>query len=58
MKKILLLLTASTFLAACAQGVDAAKRLEECVVYGNQDNNCEISTLDGQNTTDSNNTLN
>ncbi len=48
MKKLLLSLLAITLIAGCAQGVDAAKRLEKCVVDGNENNNCEISTLEGQ----------
>lgn len=48
MKKLLLSLLTITFIAGCAQGVDAAKRLEKCVVDGNENNNCEISTLEGQ----------
>lgn len=48
MKKLLLLLSTLSFLTACAQGVDAAKRLEKCVVDGNEQGNCEISTLEGQ----------
>lgn len=48
MKKILLSLAALSLLAACAQGVDAAKRLEKCVVDGNENGNCEVSTLEGQ----------
>lgn len=47
LKKVLLLITTTFFLSACAQGVDAAKRLEKCVVDGNQNNNCELSTLEG-----------
>ncbi|UNM96704.1 hypothetical protein MMG00_02275 [Ignatzschineria rhizosphaerae] len=47
MKKMLLSLVTLFLLTACAQGVDAAKRLETCVVDGNQNGNCEISTLEG-----------
>lgn len=35
-------------MTGCAQGVDTAKRLEKCVVYGNEDGNCEVSTLEGK----------
>ena len=51
MKKGRLLITTiatALLLSACAQGVDAAKRLEKCVIDGNQNNNCELSTLEGK----------
>ncbi|WP_143436876.1 hypothetical protein [Ignatzschineria sp. F8392] len=51
MKKGRLLITTvatALLLSACAQGVDAAKRLEKCVIDGNQNNNCELSTLEGR----------
>lgn len=47
MKNVLLALATLTFLTACAQGVDAVERLGTCVIDGNQDGNCEISTLEG-----------
>ena len=47
MKKTVLSLITLFLLTACAQGVDAAKRLETCVVDGNENGNCEISTLEG-----------
>lgn len=47
LRKLLLIASAIFLLSACAQGVDAAKRLEKCVVDGNQNNNCELSTLEG-----------
>lgn len=44
-QKILLSLAALAVIAGCAQTVDAVERLGECVAYGDQDNNCELSTL-------------
>lgn len=55
MKKILLSLAALSLLAACAQGVDTVERVSKCVIDGNQNNNCELSTLEnnGPKSTDS-----
>ncbi len=51
MKNILLSLAALSLLAACAQGVtdaeNSVERLATCVIDGNQNNNCELSTLEG-----------
>ncbi len=47
MKKVLLLSALFATLAGCASGVDAAKRLADCVIDGNVNNNCTFSTLEG-----------
>lgn len=47
MKKILVAFASLAIISGCAQGVDAVERLGTCVIDGNQNNNCEISTLEG-----------
>lgn len=37
-------------LIGCASDVNEAERLEECILDGNVNNNCEISTLEHDNT--------
>lgn len=47
MKKLCILVLASTILTACASGVDAVERLGRCVIKGNVNDNCTFSTLEG-----------
>ncbi|WP_186821696.1 hypothetical protein [Wohlfahrtiimonas chitiniclastica] len=45
-KKSMILITALACLTACTSPYSEAERLEQCVLHGNTNNNCEISTLD------------
>lgn len=47
MKKTILVTALFAMLTGCASGVDAAKRLADCVIDGNVNNNCTFSTLEG-----------
>lgn len=48
MKNIGLMILTFSLLTACASGIDASKRLGTCVIEGNVDHNCELSTLEGK----------
>ncbi|WP_258091259.1 hypothetical protein, partial [Wohlfahrtiimonas chitiniclastica] len=45
-KKFMILIAALACLTACTSPYSEAERLEQCVLHGNTNNNCEISTLD------------
>lgn len=45
-KKLSILLATLWLLSACASNMDEAKRLEDCVLNGNVNGNCEISTIE------------
>lgn len=44
--KFPILFLAIMALSACASDLHEAKRLETCVIDGNVNNNCELSTLE------------
>lgn len=49
--KLSLILLTTFALSACASGENEAKRLGECIIDGNVNNNCELSTIEhGHNT--------